>query len=564
MEQLGAMHWADYVLICFYLSLMLAVGVYFSRYIKELKDYYRGGNRMPWWVAGLSAYMTTFSAFAFVGVASVAYTHGFTIAFMYWSCTVGFVLGARFLAARWRRSNVTTPPEYLEERFNLPVSQLLAWTYVPIRSIDNGMRLYSMSIFLGVATGLDLRVTIITAGIVVILYTMLGGVWAVAVTDVIQFIVLTVAILIVLPLSIVAVGGFSGFISGSPPGFFSPTNGPYDWWYIGGFAVFSILAYAGNWPVAQRYYSVPDDRDAKKAGYLASALSLTSPILWCIPPMAARQILPHLTNPEMAYVALCLKMLPIGMVGLVLAAMFAATASALDSEYNMLSGVLTSNVYIRFFRPEASDRHRLLVGRLTTVLVGTFTIIMAMFVPKLGGAFQTLVKNFGLSAPPTLIPFIWGMLYRRTPPLGVILTFVLGLSTGIVLNFVVGASWGIATLGNAAVCVAVMSLSGWLFPMKGEGKTRVDKFFERITSPLPKAEVRGKSEDGPSPFYITGVVCLATGISLVPLSLIPQSSLNSSLTLSAAAVLMGLGYLMWRSHRRSSRVNSLDGDAPVS
>jgi len=264
-EIVGSMQLIDYLIVAFYFGVMLVIGVYFSRYMKKLNDYYRGGGKIPWWMAGLSAYMTSFSAFAFVGVASVAYSYGFTVGFMYWSCTVGFYLAARFLAARWKRSGVTTPAEYLEERFGLSVRQLMVWTFIPMRSLDNGMRLYSMSVFFGTAMGIDLRLTIIVSGIVIIVYTMIGGLWAVVITDVIQFVILTVAVLIILPLSLVAVGGVSGLVSGSPPGspcsrfWRMPATGPWP----SGFTRFRTRRMPGKpvtWPPgchsSARFYGV--------------------------------------------------------------------------------------------------------------------------------------------------------------------------------------------------------------------------------------------------------------------------------------------------------------------
>jgi len=270
-------------------------------------------------------------------------------------------------------------------------------------------------------------------------------------------------------------------------------------------------------------------------------------------------LIPRLSNPEMAYVGLCLKMLPVGMVGLVVAAMFAATASALDSDYNVLSGTLTSDFYRRILRRDAGERHLMVVGRITTLLVGAFTIVAALLIPRLGGAFKTLVKNFGITAPPMFIPFIWGLLFRRPPALGVIATLVLGLATGIYTNLFAPVSWGVATVINTGVCLLVMSASSLLLPVSGPVKERVDRFFTRVTNPLPR-QVLPRLKDQPSPFYITGIACMAIGVSLIPLAAVPQPGLDRVLTVGSGLILCGLGRFLYRFGKGERATNDLDTD----
>src|SRR3989304_5438273 len=191
----------DYIMLAGYLVLMLGIGVYFCRHMRGMKDYFSGGNNIPWWLSGASFFMSSFSAFAFVFYSALAYKYG-------WG----------------RGARPDSPGEYLEPRYSPALRQLFAWQGVPVIMVDDGLKLIAIGTFIAVslglpqvesfavfglevplaAVGLDtpVRYTMLVTGVIMLLYTLMGGLWAVAVTDFVQFVVMSVAILVVLPLSI--------------------------------------------------------------------------------------------------------------------------------------------------------------------------------------------------------------------------------------------------------------------------------------------------------------------------------------------------------------------------
>lgn len=527
------------------MTLMVVIGIYFSRFIKQVRDFYTGGNNIPWWVAGISFYMSGFTAFVFVAYASIAYKYGWVAVTIYWTTVPACLIGAYFFAHKWRRAGIITPVQFLERRYNLGVRQLFGWAGIPVKLVDDGLRIYSIGIFVSVAMGFDLRVSIIVSGIVMLLYTVLGGLWAVTVTDVVQFIVLMVSMLVVLPLSLSYVGGLSGLVQNAPEGFFHFLSGPeYNILFLVAFLLLSGLSYNGNWAMIQRYYSVKNEKEARKVGLLAAFLYFIGPPLWTLPVMASRQILPHLANPEHAYAALCLTILPVGMMGVVLAAMFAATMSALDSDYNVISAVITKDIYQRLFAQKADDRKLLKVGRLTTCVVGLIAISVALLVGKLGGAFNTMKLVLGLALGPMMVPLLMGVIWKRVSWRGAILTFVVGLGVGILFNFGIQTSWAIATLSNIVASFTTIFVCSLFDQPKGKNEERVSKFFEQLKTPI-KEEIKAKTEE-PSPFFIVGIITMVIGGLLAFICIARAPLMERLLNLGIGAGLFLIGYIMFR------------------
>ena len=254
---------------------------------------------------------------------------------------------------------------------------------------------------------------VIGCGVVVTLYTVIGGFWAVIVTDVVQFVILFFATLILVPLSYQAAGGIENMQAVIPQNmtWFNGKKGIPIW--LCTYYVLLIIRYLGNWTFIQRFYSAKSETDGQKLAVLSAVLFFIFPVIFLFPPLAARVILPDLKNPEMAYVALCVKLLPSGIMGLMIAAMFAATMSVLSAEYNVTASVLTRDIYQRVFRPNASGKEALLVGRLMTLLVGTIVTIGALFVAGFGGAFEANKLLAGIFAVPMIVPVIFGVLMLK-------------------------------------------------------------------------------------------------------------------------------------------------------
>jgi SSS family solute:Na+ symporter len=218
-----SLHAADQVVIAGYFLLLAAVGFYFWRRMRHVRDLFTGGNNIPWWLAGVSFYLTAFSAFTFVAYSEIAYRYGIVALTLTWSSVVSMIIGTTFLAGRWRRARIISPVEFLEARYSPQIRQALAWAGLPLKLIDDGLKIYATGIFISAGLGYDLKLSVIGSGVVMSLYTFMGGLWAVVVTDYVQFVILTIGVAVLFPLVFSHMGGIGAGLETIcaiiPPGF---------------------------------------------------------------------------------------------------------------------------------------------------------------------------------------------------------------------------------------------------------------------------------------------------------------------------------------------------------
>lgn len=479
----------DYLAIVIYLLIMAGVGTFFGWFIKDIKGYFKGGNTIPWSIAGVSNFMGLFSTFVFIAYAGVAYEDGIVGVTVLWCTVIPCLFAAFYLGKRWLRSGIITPVEYLETRFNGSVRQFFSWTGLGVRFLDNMVRMYAIGIFLVTATPLSFFEAVVFSGLIITLFTIVGGVWAVVVIDTLQFVVLVLCSIILIPLSLEAVGGLDNLIQNNPEHFdwFNGPKGQPLWLMV--YYVMIFLKYNANWTFIQRFYSVKDEKSVTRLGLLSALLFFIFPIVFLFPAIAAVEVLPNLPNSEMAYVAIAAKLLPAGLMGIMVAAMFSATMSSLNSEFNIMSGVLTNDIYKRLINPNASDKKLVLIARINILVVGLLVIIGAFFIGQLGGAFEANKILTGLFSLPMAIPLVFGIIFRKPNALGAWLTIIVGILSGLILTILVPISWELATLIQIVICFIVFLVSGYFFTPKQEYLVRVRKFFSKVGSPLTEEEV---------------------------------------------------------------------------
>ncbi|MGV8090558.1 MAG: hypothetical protein AB2L24_01655 [Mangrovibacterium sp.] len=483
------LHTLDYMAIGGYMLLMAFIGLFFGWFIKDAGAYLKGSGTIPWAVAGISNFMSLFSTFVFVAYAGVAYEHGLVSVTVMWSTVPACIFGSIWMAKRWRRAGINSPVEYLETRFNAPVRQIVAWSGLLMRLLDNMVRLYAIGVFLCAVTPLSLVEAIVVSGIIVTLFTIIGGIWAVTVMGTVQFVVLMFITLILLPLSLNDVGGIAG-ISEKIPQHLHWFNGPKGaplWLFV--YFIMIIIKYNENWAFIQRFYCVRDEKAAIKGGYLTAALFVVSPLIFLMPAIAAKLMFPELPDKEMAYVAVSAKLLPPGLMGVMVASMFAATMSSLNAEYNVISSVLTTDIYKRIFRPKANEKELLLSAQVFTLLVGTLILLGGIFIKDFGGAFEANKLFTGIFAIPVGVPLVFGLLMKRPTPKGAILTVAVGSGAGILLNLVPNLlSWEIATLIETIICFMVFIFSGYSKHKRRDYLSRINLFFKQINTPVAENE----------------------------------------------------------------------------
>lgn len=534
----------DYALIAVYLLLLALVGLFFGWFVKDVGNYLKGGNTLPWLVASVSNFMSMFTAFVFVAYAGIAYEHGLVAVTIFQSTVVACGLAGGFMAARWRRAQLVTPVEYLERRFNLATRQTFSWVGLLLRFLDNAVRLYALGLFLATVTPLSLVETIVLSGVIITAFTLLGGLWAVTVMDTIQFVVLLLATLILLPLALKAAGGGAGLATAAPDSlrWFNGPKGTPLW--LAAYYLMICLKYNGNWAFIQRLYAVRDEAASRKVAWGAAVLFAVTPVIFLLPAIAARVVLPELADPEQAYVAMCARLLPAGLMGLMVAGMFSATMSSLNSEFNVMAGVLTNDFFKRLLAPTSNDRAQLVFARVMTLVVGSGVTVGAMFVGHFGGAFEAnklLTSIFGI---PLAVPLVFGLLFRRPNATGALLVVSVGAAFALTLNIGGWFSWEVSTLLTVVVCLALFFLSGWLSPSREAGVRGLFDQLQRPLSPEQIPQINAGFATALSRLF--ALAFLVTGGLFLAVSVFSLRDLSGQLACAAGLACGLLGVLCWR------------------
>lgn len=437
----------DLTVFAIYAVGMLAMGAVFIR-VKNTREMFTAGGQSPWWLSGLSAFMTTFSAGTFVVWGGIAYRHGLVGVSILVVIGVAAIFVGWLLAARWKSFGYDSAAEFLDARFGRSLVQFYTWLQGTIGMFTMGGAIYALAVIVCAliplapghpladpATGnFSVMLASVIISVMVIIITTGGGLWAVLMTDALQFIILTVSVLLVVPLIIMRIGGPGAFVESAPEAFFSPVAGEFTWVFLAGWGLVFFFKIGGEWAYVQRFACVPSRGDAQKSCYLFGILYLVSPLIWMLPPMAYRIIDPNADH-EQAYILACKTVLPAGMLGLVIAAMCSATASMATTQLNVFAGAFTTELYRRMLRPAAGEKELVRAGRVMTVLLGGIMMTGALLIPRVGTYTGYILASVGMLTGPLVLPTIWG-LFSRKIGLGTAWTVtLLGIAAGMFVKF---------------------------------------------------------------------------------------------------------------------------------
>jgi Na+/proline symporter len=573
MTQAQSIQLPDYLVVLAYFAVVVTMGLTFARYIRQSKDYFAAGNIMPWWLAGTSFYKASFSALLFVIYNEMAYKYGVVAVVILWISPLCIVLGGLLTARRWRRARVVTPLGFMERRYSATVHQVFVWTGLPLRMFDNALKILSTSIIFAVALrGLGVSITtfMVVIGLVMILYSFLGGQMTVMITDFVNMSILAVSVVTLFVLTLAKVGNLGAFVRSLPAGFFHPAPEPYGWSYLV-FTVFLVtfLTYNASWALVQKYNTLRSEKEITKMIAWIAGLMFIMPPIFFFPGIAARVLLPGIGNAKEVYALISLKILPVGLMGLILASVISSTMSILGSEFNTLAGVLTRDFFKRKIRPGLSERQEISVGRAFTVLIGAVTVLLAILFNALEGfnLMDIMFRIFSAFGPATMIPLIFGLLFKRFNARGTLWGLAAGFVTGFfliltnfflvqisaeamktnpTLEFWLRSGWNsAATVVSVAATVIGMALGTATRATPIDERSRVESFFADLEKPFLFEERKDKPL---SPFKIIGFMLTAFGLLVVAVSFLVLLRLKDArafrIDFVVAMVLVALGLFM--------------------
>jgi solute:Na+ symporter, SSS family len=515
----------DYAVIAAYMALMLGIGVYAMRFNRGAADYFKGGNRIHWLAAGLSSFMSGFSAWTFTGAAGLAYQHGLVTVLLYVGNACTFLLGYFIFAVRWRRARISTVMEYLVERFDERTRQIFSWSTIFFQFFTGGSMLYGLALFVAPACGWPLSWTIVGSGAVILAYCVVGGLWAVVITDFLQAAILMPFTLVMGYAALSRVGGLSGLLTALPASMTSlrlPLP-EFGWSYVVCWTVMTSFGY-NTAAMAQRYFSVDDESSTRKVALLCFGLFLLGALIWFLPPLAMRvlqpdltAVWPGLTNPhESSYALAALTFLPNGLIGIMLAAMFSATMSSISGLLNVHASIISRDIFPALFPARAGDSEKLTVGWMATLGVGLVITAVALVMAGSGASvFKYMVEfNTVMSlayGPPALL----GLVVRGTPRSSGLVSFVVGLVLGSYVTFWAHSGLVATVLIVVPASVLAFFLSRFLEADDAAHRTRREAFFKRLDTPVDVAGELGAVPDPTAEVFrflsrSTGLVGLAS------------------------------------------------------
>ncbi len=566
----------DYALIALYFAIIIFVGFYAARRNKDTDQYFEGGGQIPWFLAGLSNWVSGFSAFMFVAAAGFTYRWGIGAALLFTSATWAYLVGFLFFAKMWRRCRLSSPLQFLTRRFSPSTTYFYSLTAIVPAIVGIGQGLYILCIFVSTALGLNdvsfevgpitlsgFQALTIVTGFVMVLYTAVGGLWAAVLSDAVQGIIIGVMTIIILPVSYLHLGAGEGLMAGIerllaevPEGYFE-LNGPAaNPWFITGYVINMMLGYNVAWHLVQRYNSVPNESGARKMALLCCILSLIGPLMWILPVMAATVIFPDMNaiwpqfaNPdEASFVSLALLLLPHGMIGFVVSAILSATLGQANDAFNWLAATITRDIVVplrrRLTGKTLSEKGQLRVAWTTMSVVGVLGVVVAFIIPRFGGAFQFALIYFSLIAA-FQMPVALGLIFRRTPWWSAMAASSAALVVAITL-MVIGVfpehDFARNMIVEAVVATLVFAVSAKFF-REDDPRHATLKDLERDLQTPMEPDDSAVSAGAMQVYGLIGSVCLILGVVLALCTFLPGTPVAPShINLIAGAMLLVLGF----------------------
>jgi SSS family solute:Na+ symporter len=415
----------DYLVLGLYFAVMLGAGYWGLRRAGSTEDYLVAGRRL-----GPALYVGTLSAVVLggastIGSVSLGYEYGVSGMWLVFMIGLGIIALGILLSTRLSRLGVYTVSEMLGIRYGASsrlISAIIVATYALMIAVTSTIAVGSV---FDVVLGLPPTLAILIAGGVVVVYSALGGMWSITLTDFLQFCVMTVGIfLILLPLSIARAGGFSGMAGELPGSYFGLFS-------IGGQTIFTyfLLFFFGlmiGQDIWQRVFTARSPTVARWGGLVAGLYCLLYGLAGALIGTAARALIPNLPNSDNAFARVAAEVLPAGLLGLVLAAALAAIMSTASAGLLASSTILANDVYAGFFR-RGSGGHagaeEYNASRLATLLVGVVVLVIAVIVSDVVGA---LTVAYDLLVGALFVPIIGALFWRRATGAGALASMLVG------------------------------------------------------------------------------------------------------------------------------------------
>ncbi|MBD3266863.1 sodium/solute symporter [bacterium] len=493
---MNGFHWFDYIVLTVYLGAMVGIGYYFSRKEGSTERFFVGNRKIMWWAVGISIFATQLSAITYISIPGMAYEHDWAWLVYNLGIPIVGVFVIYFFLPVYRKQKYTSIYEILEDRFGPETRAYGALAYILMQIGRVAIVLYLPALALAEVTGFSVYWMILLMGILATLYTVLGGIEVVIWTDVVQAFVLVVGAGLALFIIFMNVeGGFAGVIDiGRDYDKFNmihtdpSVSDDLIWFLLIGAFFTNLVPYASDQTVVQRYFTVASDREARHCLWLSVLVTIPASLLFFF--LGTSLFAFYTANPALLesgieydriFPYFIVHQIPVGVSGLLIAAIFAGSMSSLDSSLNSIATVCVTDFYKRFRHPASDDKQRLFVARAITVVAGVIGTVLAIGVarsllgnPEQKGAWDLFVAVQGLLGGVLAGVFCVGLFTKRGNQMGV----VAGLVIGTALLAIIKYEFAWHTQTYAAIGIVSTFAISYLFSLvtsRGDAKQDINQ-----------------------------------------------------------------------------------------
>lgn len=574
----------DIVVIVVYFAFLIAIGFLFQKFNENTSDYFRGGGKMLWWMVGATAFMTQFSAWTFTGATARAFTDGWTITILFFANALGYFMNYLFFAAKSRQMRIVTPIEGIRQRYGKVSEQVFTWGTIPSSVLQAGIWLNGLAIFATAVFGIKIEYTIIVTGLIVLTMSVTGGAWAVVASDFVQMLIVMIITFVSTVVAIFKAGGIGVIMEkGMPEHAVMGTGINYTAIFLAWFICIFVKQFfsTNNMLDSYRYICAKDTKNARKAALLACGLMAIGPIIWFMPAwyMAAFHgdtsiwEVVNMGNKikEATFLVFVKKTMPVGMVGIMMSAMFAATMSSMDSALNRNAGIFVKNFYTKIINKNATEKQEMFMSKIVTVAFGIIVIATGLFLNSLKdlSLFNAMMYVGTLISFPLLIPSLLGFFVKKTPDWAAWGTVLVGVIVSYTVSIIITPEmiqnlFGLEipfTKREAADLTVIMGIIGHVFITGGffvcsqffykgltlEREKEVEDFFKRVDTPVITDEKEVQVDNNQR--IILGKLIKLFGISALALCLVPNSLEGRIIYVVIAGILYGVGLALTKSVR---------------
>lgn len=387
----------DYFVLIGYLILMVLIGIFVAGKQSSTDEYFKGGQKIPGWAAGLSIYGTQLSAITFMSIPAKTYSSNWNYFLLQMTIIMVMPFVAYYFIPFYRKLNITTAYEILENRFNYLTRALASLLFILLQLGRLGIVLLLPALALAIVTGIPVHWSILLMGVITIFYTILGGIKAVIWTDVVQVIILLGGALLCAGVMlfnlkmnpIELVQSASQLNKLEILNFSLSLENPTFWVVIIGGLAINIISYGTDQTVVQRYLTTKNESTAKKSLQLGAWMVLPSSLvffslgtlLFFYFSTYPEKINPEISRQDAIFPFFIATTLPNGLIGLLIAAIFSAAMSTLSSSINSVTTAITSDFVLRFF-PNKKDQYYLALAKWMTLIIGTIGVAIALYMAE--------------------------------------------------------------------------------------------------------------------------------------------------------------------------------------